>query len=126
MPVSYRIDAPHLLVVCTATGVVTLAELEAYHKKLNADAAFNFKEAARVLWDFTGTTHFDHSAAKYVQVAESWLVSAKNRRALVAASKGEVRNFLSLWVLHRTARRDPHVKLFDSVEKARLGLDEAV
>ena len=123
MAISYRIDASNLLVCCTASGAVTLAELEDHRKRLNADPAFAFKEHARVLWDFSATTHFDQSAAKYVETAESWLVSAKSRRALVARAEGEVRKFLALWVLHRTARRDPHVRLFDSMEKAREWLN---
>jgi hypothetical protein len=124
MPISYRLDAPHLLVCCSATGVITLGELQAHQKKLNADPAFAFKDTARVLWDFSATTRFDHSAAKIIEVAESWLVSAKVRRALVAQPKGEIKKFLSLWVLHRATRRDPHVRLFDTVELARQWLDQ--
>ncbi len=123
MPISYRIDAPNRLVCCTATGVITLDELEAHDKRLQADPAFIFKETACVLWDFSATSRIDHSVAKYAQIAESWLVPAKSRRALVASPTGEVRNFLSLWVLHRTVRRDPHVKLSDSLEKARQWLN---
>jgi hypothetical protein len=125
MPITYRIDAPNLLVACAANGVITFDELQAHQKKLNADPAFIFKATARVLWDFSGTTRFDHSAAKIIQVAESWLVSDKTRRALVAKPKSEVAKFLSLWVLHRATRRDPHVRLFNTIEQAQQWLGQS-
>lgn len=126
MAITYRIDAAKRLVSCSAEGKIALAEFVAHQQRLEADAAFTFKDTANILWDFSGTTHFDHSMAKLTQLAEAWFVSGKVRRALVAKPKSEIRKFLSLWVLHRATRKDPHVQLFDSVEQARRWLEQPV
>ena len=126
MPITYQVDASRRSVRCLASGVISLADLLAHQKKLNTDPGFTFKDEARILWDFSEATRFDHSATKIVQEAESWLNSNRARRALVAKPKSEVAKFLSLWVLHRTVRSDPHVQLFGTIEQAQQWLDRPV
>jgi hypothetical protein len=125
MPITYQLIPADSLVNCSATGSVSFDELQALQAKLNSYPAFTFKDRARMLWDFTAVTRFDHSVTKMAQVAESWLVSAKTRRAVVAKPNTEAGKFMTLWVLHRIARQDPFVQNFATVEQARHWLDHA-
>jgi hypothetical protein len=124
MPISYLIDSPNRLVSCSVSGTVTIEEVQAHRDQLHRDPAFTFQETAGILWDFSATTHFDHSMAKAAPLAESWLHSPKVRRALVSKPRTEIRKFLSLWVLHRATRRDLHVRNFDNVALAQHWLAE--
>jgi hypothetical protein len=125
MPLTYQLIPANSLVSCSGTGSVSFDELQDLQAKLNSDPGFTFKDQAQMLWDFTAVTRFDHSVTKMAQVAESWLVSAKTRRAVVARPKTEAGKFMALWVLHRIARNDRHVQNFATVEQARQWLDQA-
>jgi hypothetical protein len=82
MPVSYRIDNERRLILTSAEGCVTFAEVQTHQDQLLSDPAYD--PSFDQLIDGTAATEFALSADEARQVAKRQLVSKQSRRALVA------------------------------------------
>lgn len=83
MPCSYVIDTGKRLVITTACGCVTFAEIRAHQDKLLSDPEFN--PEFNQLIDATAVTELDTSVDEIRIVVNRKLFSATSRRGLVAS-----------------------------------------
>jgi len=86
MPVRYVIVKDRRLVVTTASGHVTFAELKTHQDRLLSDPDFN--PEFNQLLDGTGVTQLDLSTDEVRMLASRRMFSPLSRRAFVAASPG--------------------------------------
>jgi hypothetical protein len=85
MPLSYEIDKQNKLLVCTASGFVTLNEVIVYRQQLLDDPGFDSTYSELV--DLTGVTGTELTADQIRMQAETSIFSPGVRHALVGSSE---------------------------------------
>jgi len=109
MPVSYEIDKEECLIVCTATGVCTLADVVRFREQLRADP--DFDPTFCQLVDATGMTRAEVSPEQVRSLAEQSPFSVNSRRALVAGNDLGF-GLLRVYEIVRGLRGDTQVQVF--------------
>lgn len=84
MSASYEIDKQRRLVISTALGTVTFADLLAHQDKLLKDP--DFDPSFSQILDFTRVTSFDLEASDVRRLAQRNIFSPESRRAIAAPS----------------------------------------
>jgi hypothetical protein len=84
MPVSYKIDKQHKLVMSTAFGVVTMADALAHQAQLLADV--DFDPSFSQLMDLTHVTKLEAGPGDIRRLAMETIFSADSRRAILVSS----------------------------------------
>jgi len=81
MPAFHKIDKQHRLVLSTASGVFSFADIRLHHERLMWDPDFDpsFSQIA----DFRSVTGIEISADEIRQIAQSSVFSPHSRRALI-------------------------------------------
>jgi hypothetical protein len=115
VPASYTIDKERGLVISTATGVLTRADILGHQQHLVKDPDFN--PSLSQISDFTTVTGLDLRAADVEAVAERNMFSPGSRRALLVKTDeqfGLARMFASL----RDAEGEHGIRVFRDREQA--------
>ena len=84
MPLYYKIDKEHRLVVTVGEGGVTFREIQDHQDQLLADPAFD--PSFNQLIDVTAATDLDLTVAEMKEVSRRRIVSCGSRRAFVASN----------------------------------------
>jgi hypothetical protein len=109
MPVFYEIDKEERMVVVTATGVCTLADVLRFREHLQADS--NFDPSFSQLVDATAMTRAEVSPEQVRFLAEQSPFFGTARRALVAGSDIAF-GLLRVYEIIRGLRGDTQVQVF--------------
>ncbi|HYL83449.1 MAG TPA: hypothetical protein VE263_04385 [Candidatus Angelobacter sp.] len=84
MPAFYKIDKERRLVLTTASGVFSRADVLGHQEKLLKDPDFNPSHSQIV--DFRQVTAFDVSSQEIHELAQKSIFSPQSRRAIIAPS----------------------------------------
>jgi hypothetical protein len=84
VPAYYKIDKERKLVMSTASGVLTMADLLAHQAKLRKDPEFD--PSFSQLSDFTHVTKMDLTTAYVQRLAQTTVFSPDSRRAFLVKS----------------------------------------
>jgi hypothetical protein len=114
MPVGYKIDKEHKLVMSTAYGAVTREDVLFHQQRLAADPDFNptFSQLA----DFTRMAKFEISAADIASFAAKTLFAPQARRAIIVPDV-EAFGLARMFEILRDAKGDSGIRVFLSVEE---------
>jgi hypothetical protein len=123
MPISYRIDPEHSLVLTTASGVVSDEDVLAHKKALNVDPDYDpsMKELSdlRAVTELSVTTQGVAAMAGYDR--DNPDTEGRHRLALVA-NESLVFGMARMYQL-TTVESDSRVGVFRTIEEARTWLD---
>ena len=109
MPVSYRIDKARRLVVSTASGFLTAADILAHQRQLLGDP--DFDPTCSQIADCTAVTGIDLSADDVRAVAATAIFSAHSRRAVVVATDEQF-GFARMFKMIREAQGEYGIQVF--------------
>jgi hypothetical protein len=109
VPVSFHIDKMRRLVVSTATGFLTAADILAHQRRLLGDA--DFDPSCSQIVDCTAVTGVDLSAEDVRAVGATTIFSAHSRRAVVVATD-EQYGFASMFKMIREAEGEYGIRVF--------------
>ena len=84
MPAFYKVDKERHLVMSSASGVVTFADLLAHQEKLLADP--DFSPDFSQLWDLVHVTKVELTTEELRRLSERSIFSSASRRAILASS----------------------------------------
>ena len=84
MPAFYKVDKERHLVMSSASGVVTFADLLAHQEKLLADP--DFSPDFSQLWDLVHVTKVELTTEELRRLAGRSIFSSASRRAILASS----------------------------------------
>jgi hypothetical protein len=122
MPASYHIDKARGLVVSTASGFLTAADILAHQRRLLGDP--DFDPACSQIVDCTAVTGIDLSADEVRAVAATTIFSAHSRRA-VLVSTDEQFGFASMFKMIREAQGEHGIRVFrDRAEAMRWAIPD--
>jgi hypothetical protein len=125
VPATYQIDKARRLVVSTASGFLTAADILAHQKKLLADS--NFDPDCSQIVDCSAVTGIDLSPDDVRDVTAATIFSAHSRRA-VLVSTDEQFGFARMFKMMREAQGEHGIQIFrDRADAMRWALpDERV
>ncbi|MGA7794608.1 MAG: hypothetical protein WCA19_16350 [Candidatus Acidiferrales bacterium] len=109
MPASYHIDKARRLVVSTASGLVTAADLLAHQRRLLGDPDFD-PECSQIV-DCTAATGIDFSPEEVRSVAATTIFSAHSRRAVLVTTDEQF-GFASMFKMMREAQGEYGIRVF--------------
>jgi hypothetical protein len=114
MPVGYKIDKEHKLVMSTAYGVVTREDILFHQQRLLADADFsrNFSQLA----DFTRMAKLEVNATDIASFAAKTVFAPESRRAIIVPDD-EAFGLARMFEILRDAKGDDGIRVFRSVEE---------
>jgi hypothetical protein len=115
MPAWYKIDREHKLVMSTASGVVTLAELLDHQKRLGEDP--EFERGFSQLMDFSHVSKLDVTAADIPLLAQNSTFSPTARRAILVGSD-QAHEYSELFRKLREPLGDRGIRTFRSLDDA--------
>ena len=123
MPASYQIDKTRRLVISTASGFLTAADILAFQRKLLGDP--DFDPACSQIVDCTAVTGINLSPDDVREVTAATIFSAHSRRAVLVATD-EQSGFASMFKIMREAQGEYGIRVFrDRAEALRWALAEA-
>lgn len=114
MPVGYKIDKEHKLVMSTAYGAVTREDIFFHQQRLAADPDFspNFSQLA----DFTRMAKLEFNAADIVSFATKTIFAPEARRAIIAPDD-EAFGLARMFEILRDTRGESGVRVFRTMEE---------
>lgn len=122
MPASYQIDKARRLVVSTASGFLTAADILAHQRKLLVDP--NFDPTCSQIVDCSGVTGIDLSPDDVRAVTATTIFAADSRRAVVVATDEQF-GFASMFKMMREAQGEYGIRVFrDQGEALRWALPD--
>lgn len=122
MPASYEIDKARRLVVSTASGFLTAADILAHQRKLLVDP--NFDPTCSQIVDCSAITGIDLSPDDVRAVTATAIFSADSRRAVVVATDEQF-GFASMFKMMREAQGEYGIRVFrDQAEALRWALPD--
>ena len=122
MPVSFHIDKMRRLVVSTATGFLTAADILAHQRRLLGDA--DFDPSCSQIVDCTAVTGIDLSAEDVRAVGATTIFSAHSRRSVVVTSD-EQYGLFRMFQMIREGHGEYGIRVFrDPKEALRWALPE--
>ena len=124
MPCHYVIDRERRLVITTASGRVTFAEVKTHQDQLRSDPDFNLEFSQLV--DGTAITALDVSVDEAKELARRTLFSATSRRAFVAATPAVYGMLRLAATYHELSKEPSKVSVFYDLPSALqwLGLKD--
>ena len=122
MPASYQIDKTRRLVISTASGFLTAADILAHQRKLLVDPSFD-PDCSQIV-DCTAVTGIDLSPDDVREVTAATIFSAHSRRAVLVATD-EQSGFASMFKMMREAQGEYGIRVFrDRAEALRWTIPE--
>ena len=122
MPASYQIDKARRLVISTASGFLTAADILAHQRKLLGDPDFDPNCSQMV--DCTSVTGIHLSQDDVREVTAATIFSAHSRRAVLVATD-EQSGFASMFKMMREAQGEFGIRVFrDRAEALSWALAE--
>ena len=117
MPVGYKIDKEHKLVMSTAYGVVTREDILFHQQRLSADPDFsrNFSQLA----DFTRMAKLEINSTDIASFAAKNVFAPQARRAIIVPDD-ESFGLARMFEILRDVKGEDGIRVFRSVEE---GLD---
>lgn len=115
MPASFQIDKARRLVVSTATGFLTVADILAHQKKLLVDP--NFDPDCSQIVDCSAVTGIDLSPDDVRAVTAASIFSSHSRRAVLVATD-EQYGFASMFKMMREAQGEFGIRVFRNRSEA--------
>lgn len=109
MPASYQIDKARRLVISTASGFLSVADILAHQRKLLVDPSFD-PECSQLL-DCCAVTGIDLSPDEVRAVTAATIFSAHSRRAVVVATDEQF-GFASMFKMMREAQGEYGIRVF--------------
>jgi hypothetical protein len=109
VPASYHIDKARRLVVSTATGLVTAADLLAHQRRLLGDS--DFDPTCSQIVDCTSITGIDLGADEVRTVAATTVFSAHSRRAILVTTDEQF-GFATMFKMIREAQGEYGIRVF--------------
>jgi hypothetical protein len=123
MPASYQIDKARRLVISTASGFLTAANILAHQRQLLGDA--DFDPSCSQIVDCTAVTGIDLSADDVRAVAATTIFSAHSRRAVLVATDEQL-GFARMFKMLREAEGEYGIRVFrDRAEALRWAMPDA-
>jgi hypothetical protein len=113
---SYRIDKRQKLVVTTASGILTLADILDHQQRLLKDK--DFDPGFSQLINFNAVKKFAVSTRDVRRLAGKSIFSPDARRALVAEKSDLVFGFSRMFEIIRDLRGDHRIRVFRDREQA--------
>jgi hypothetical protein len=125
VPASYQIDKSRRLVISTASGFLTAADILAHQRKLLVDPSFD-PDCSQIV-DCCAVTGIDLSPDDVRTVTAATIFSAHSRRAIVVATDEQF-GFARMFKMMREAQGEHGIRVFrDRAEALRWALpDEQV
>lgn len=117
MPLGYKIDREHKLVMSTAYGAVTREDVLFHQQRLAADP--DFSPAFSQLADFTRMAKFDIGASDIASFAAKTIFAPEARRAIIVPDD-EAFGLARMFEILRDSKGESGVRVFRTVEE---GLD---
>ena len=117
MPASYQIDKARRLVVSTASGFLTAADILAHQRKLLADA--DFDPTCSQIVDCCAVTGIDLSPEDVRAVTATAIFSSHSRRAVVVATDEQF-GFAHMFKIMREAQGEHGIRVFRDRAEALL------
>lgn len=122
MPASYRIDKARRLVISTASGFLSAADILAHQRKLLVDPSFD--PTCSQIVDCTAVTGIDLSPDDVRAVTAATIFSAHSRRAVVVATDEQF-GFARMFKMMREAQGEYGIRVFrDQAEALRWAMPE--
>jgi len=122
MPASYQIDKARRLVISTASGFLTAANILAHQRQLLGDP--DFDPTCSQIVDCTGVTGIDLSADDVRAVAATTIFSAHSRRAVLVATDEQL-GFARMFKMLREAEGEYGIRVFrDRAEALRWAMPD--
>ena len=115
MPFFYKIDKPRRLVMSTAAGVLTKAEVLSLQDQLRKDP--DFDPTFSQLSDLTHVTGMDITGADMRELAARTAFSPKSRRAVIA-SNDLAYGLARMFEQFRETKGDRGIRVFRKLEDA--------
>ena len=122
MPASYQIDKARRLVISTASGFLTAADILAHQRKLLGDP--DFDPTCSQIVDCTAVTGIDLSPDDVRAVTTTTIFSAHSPRAVVVATDEQF-GFARMFKMMREAQGEYGIRVFrDRAEALRWTIRE--
>jgi hypothetical protein len=122
VPVSYHIDKTRRLVISTASGFLTAADILTHQRQLLGDS--NFDPTCSQIVDCTAVTEVDLSPEDVRAVTATAVFSAHSRRAVVVTTDEQF-GFARMFKMMREGQGEHGIQIFrDSAEALRWALPE--
>lgn len=122
MPALYQIDKVRQLVISTASGFLTAADILAHQRQLLADP--DFDPTCSQIVDCTAVTGIDLSPDDIRAVTAAAIFSAHSRRAVVVGTDEQF-GFARMFKMMREAQGEYGIRVFrDRAEALRWALPE--
>jgi hypothetical protein len=122
MPASYQIDKARRLVISTASGFLTAADILAHQRRLLGDP--DFDPTCSQIVDCTAVTGIDLSADDVRAVAATTIFSAHSRRAVLVTTDEQF-GFASMFKMFREGQGEYGIRVFrDPAEALRWAIPE--
>jgi hypothetical protein len=122
VPASYQIDKARRLVISTASGFLTAADILVHQRKLQVDPSFD-PDCSQIV-DCCGVTGIDLSPDDIRAVTSATIFSPHSRRAVVVASDEQF-GFARMFKMMREAQGEYGIRVFrDRTEALRWALPD--
>jgi hypothetical protein len=122
VPASYQIDKARRLVISTASGFLTAADILVHQRKLLADPCFD--PACSQIVDCSAVTGIDLSPDDVRAVTAATIFSAHSRRAVLVATDEQF-GFARMFKMMREAQGEYGIRVFrDRAEALRWALPD--
>jgi hypothetical protein len=115
MPAFYKIEKENRLVLSTASGVVTMAEVLAHQQKLSADPDFNATFSQ--LMDVSHITKIELTTEDIRRLAQETLFSPTTRRAILVNSDAAY-GFARMFQMLRESAGETGIEVFRELNEA--------
>lgn len=115
MPASYEIDKARRLVVSTASGFLTAADILAHQRKLLVDP--NFDPECSQIVDCSGVTGIDLSPDDVRAVTATTIFAADSRRAVLVATDEQF-GFARMFKMMRESQGEYGIRVFRDRDEA--------
>ena len=115
MPASYQIDQARRLVISTASGFLTAADILAHQRKLLVDP--NFDPTCSQIVDCSAVSGIDLSPEDVRAVTAATIFSAHSRRAVVVATDEQF-GFARMFKMMREAQGEYGIRVFRDRDEA--------
>jgi hypothetical protein len=123
VPASYQIDKAQRLVISTASGFLTAADLSGHQRRLLGDP--DFDPSCSQIFDCTAVTGIDFNAEDVGALAARTIFSPHSRRAILVTTDEQYGLFL-MFKMIREAYGEHGIRVFRNREEAiRWALPEA-
>jgi hypothetical protein len=122
VPASYQIDKSRRLVISTASGFLTAADILAHQRKLLVDPSFD-PDCSQIV-DCCAVTGIDLNPDDVRAVTAATIFSAHSRRAVVVATDEQF-GFARMFKMMREAQGEYGIRIFrDRAEALRWALPD--